>query len=214
MPFMFHADAAEGRYVVSRLSRHDTVGHVQQGRPLCMVRDLPKILRVERTTISPWREVVARDVSFSHEAAAETYYAIAQPDYVAVLAMTPDSQTLLVRQYRPAIERFSLELGMVDPGEDPHTTAAREILEQTGYPTISIERIGLSATCSSRISNATHSFFVRTGDRAAGFVEEPGVQVTSVLPSELRQLVLSGEFGEQTHLGVLAQASARGLLTL
>jgi len=179
-----------------------------------MVRDLPKILKVERTTISPWLEVIAREVRFSREAAAETYYAIAQPDYVAVLAVTPDSRILLVRQYRPAIERFSLELpaGMVDRGEDPQATAARELLEETGYPTISIERIGLSATCSSRISNATHSFFVRTGDRAAGFVEEPGVQVIPVLQSELRPLVLSGEFGELTHLGVLAQASARGLL--
>jgi len=179
-----------------------------------MGRDLPKILRVERTTISPWLEVIARDVSFSREAAAETYYAIAQPDYVAVLAMTTGAQILLVRQFRPAIERFSLELpaGMVDPGEDPEMTAARELLEETGYPTISIERIGLSATCSSRISNATHSFFIRTGDRKPGFVEEPGIEVVPVSHSELRRMVLSGEFGEQTHLGVLAQACARGLL--
>jgi hypothetical protein len=38
-----------------------------------MGRDPPKILRVERTTVSPWLEVIARDVSFSREAAAETY---------------------------------------------------------------------------------------------------------------------------------------------
>ncbi|MBK3665389.1 NUDIX hydrolase [Bradyrhizobium diazoefficiens] len=181
-----------------------------------MVRELPKILKVERTTISPWLEVIARDVSFSSESAVETYYSIAQPDYVAVLAVTPDSRILLVRQYRPAIERFSLELpaGMVDPNEDALDTAKRELLEETGYPTMSIEPIGQCATCSSRISNATHSFFVRTGDRVAGFIEEPRVQVSSVLPSELRRLVLSGEFGEQTHLGVLAQASAKGLVAL
>lgn len=181
-----------------------------------MVRELPKILKVERTTISPWLEVIARDVCFSSGSAAETYYSIAQPDYVAVLAVTPDSRILLVRQYRPAIERFSLELpaGMVDPNEDALDTAKRELLEETGYPTMSIEPIGRCATCSSRISIETHSFFVRTGDRVAGFVGEPGVQVSSVSPSELRRLVLSGEFGEQTHLGVLAQASTKGLVAL
>ncbi len=181
-----------------------------------MVRDLPQILKVERTKVSPWLEVIARDVRFSREAAAETHYAIAQPDYVTVLAMTPEQQILLVRQYRPAIERFSLELpaGMVDPGEDPKETAVRELLEETGYPTTSIERLGQSATCASRISNAMHSFFIRTGDRTTDFVKEPGVEVIPVSQSELRSLVLSGEFGEQTHLGVLTQASARGLLSL
>ena len=181
-----------------------------------MVRELPKILKAEPTMVSPWLEVIARDVRFSAESSVETYYAIAQPDYVAVLAITPESRVLLVRQYRPAIERFSLELpaGMVDPNEDPLETAKRELLEETGYPTMSIELIGKGATCSSRISNTTHSFVVRTGDRALGFVEEPGVQVSSVSTDELHSLVLSGEFGEQTHLGVLAQASARGLLIL
>ncbi|MDA9409889.1 hypothetical protein XH80_25035 [Bradyrhizobium sp. CCBAU 45384] len=166
--------------------------------------------------MSPWLEVVARDVSFSRDGPEETYYAIAQPDYVAVLAVTPDSRVLLVRQYRPAIERFSLELpaGIVDPDEDPLENARRELLEETGYHTVSIERIGQCATCSSRISNTTHSFFVRTGDRVVDFVEEQGVRVSLVSPGELRRLVLAGEFGELTHLGVLAQAFARGLLAL
>jgi len=181
-----------------------------------MIRDLPKILKVERTKVSPWLEVIARDVRFSREAAAETYYAIAQPDYVVVLAMTPDQQILLVRQYRPAIERFSLELpaGMVDPGEDPKETAARELLEETGYPANSIELIGRGATCASRISNTTHCYFVRTDDRRAGFAEEPGVSVLTVPRDELRTLVLSGEFAELTHLAALTQAAAQGLFEL
>lgn len=181
-----------------------------------MAGDPPKILKVQRTMVSPWLEVIARDVRLSAGSSVETYYAITQPDYAAVLAITPDSRVLLVRQYRPAIERFSLELpaGMVDPNEDPLETANRELLEETGYPATSIELIGRCATCSSRISNMTHSFFVRTGDREPGFVEEPGVQVSTVSTDELHSLVLSGEFGEQTHLGVLAQASARGLLML
>lgn len=181
-----------------------------------MVGELPTILKTEHMVVSPWLEVVARDVRFSAESAVETYYAVAQPDYVVMLAMTPDSRVLLVRQYRPAIERFSLELpaGVVDPNEDPPETATREVLEETGYPAMSVELIGRCATCSSRISNTTHSFFVRTGGRASGFVEEPGVEVSSASPDELRSLILSGEFGEQTHLGVLAQASARGLLVL
>ncbi|WP_339028248.1 NUDIX hydrolase [Bradyrhizobium symbiodeficiens] len=113
--------------------------------------------------------MIARDVQFPAASSVETYYAIAEPGYVVVLAVTPDAHLLLVRQYRPAIERFSLELpaGMVDADEDPLETARRELLEETGYSVMSIERIGEAATCSSRISNATHSFFVRTGERTS-----------------------------------------------
>ncbi|MBR1090307.1 NUDIX hydrolase [Bradyrhizobium manausense] len=174
----------------------------------------PKILTVSRIPVSPWLEVIARDVQFDSGSPAETYYAVAQPDYVVALAITPDSRVLLVRQYRPAIERFSLELpaGMLDPDEDPRTAAARELLEETGYPTATIELIGKGATCSSRISNTTHSFFIRTGERVHDFSEEPGVSATLTTLDELRSLMLAGAFAEQAHVGVVALAAARGLI--
>ncbi len=181
-----------------------------------MAVSAPKILATRRLAVSPWMEVITREVQFAEGAPAETYYAIAQPDYVLVLAITPDSRVLLVRQYRPAIERFSLELpaGLLDSNEDPAFAATRELLEETGYPTNTIELIGKGATCSSRISNTTYSFFVRTGERKPDFVEEQGVSVSLVSPEALRALVVSGEFAEQTHLGALALAALKGLLKL
>jgi ADP-ribose pyrophosphatase len=154
---------------------------------------------------------------FSPGADAETYYAIEQPSYVTAVALTPEGRILLVRQYRPAIERFSLELpgGLVDEDEDdPVNAMVRELLEETGYPTVTIDLIGNAATCSSRISNSMYSFFLRTGTRVPDFVEEPGVSVSSATPAELRDLILSGEFSEQTHLGVIALAMVKGLLII
>jgi ADP-ribose pyrophosphatase len=176
---------------------------------------LPKVLKTSRMPISPWMEVVTREVQSPGRSSVETYYAIAQPDYVVILALTPDGRVLLVEQFRPAIERMSLELpaGLVDPNEDALATAARELLEETGYPARSIELLGKGATCSSRISNTTHAFFIRTGEREPGFVEEPGVRVRAVTTTELRSLVIIGELSEQTHLGALALAQVRGLLT-
>ena len=37
-------------------------------------------------------------------------------------------------------------------------------------------------------------------------------RVSSATPGELRELIRSGEFSEQTHLGVLALAMVKGLL--
>lgn len=152
----------------------------------------------------------------SPSASIETYYAIGQPDFVVALAVTSDNRIPLVRQYRPAIEGFSLELpaGTVESGETAAAAAVRELFEETGYETNTIELIGQGATCAGRINNSTFSFFIRTGERSANFVEESGISPCAVTWDELRSLILSGEFAEQTHLGTLALAAARGLIPL
>jgi ADP-ribose pyrophosphatase len=161
-------------------------------------------------------DVIVRQVQFAQGRPAETYYSIGQPDYVVVLALTLAEELLLVRQYRPAIERFSLELpaGFREPNEAPIDTASRELLEETGYPAVLIEPIGSAATCSSRISNSKLSFFARTGERSRDFVQESGVSVVAIPLDAVRDLVMWGDFSEQTHLGVLMQAVIRGLIRL
>ncbi|MCP3138498.1 NUDIX hydrolase [Pyxidicoccus xibeiensis] len=56
-------------------------------------------------------------------------------DWVNVIAVTPDDQLVLVRQFRCGTGTTTLEVpgGMVEPGEDPAVAAARELEEETGY---------------------------------------------------------------------------------
>jgi ADP-ribose pyrophosphatase len=57
------------------------------------------------------------------------------PGAVAVVALTDDHEVVLVRQYRAPLDQTVLELpaGIRDvDGEDPATTAARELAEETG----------------------------------------------------------------------------------
>lgn len=54
----------------------------------------------------------------------------------AVVAVLPDGKLLLVKQYRNALNRFTLEIpaGARDSKEEPHIKcAARELEEETGY---------------------------------------------------------------------------------
>lgn len=58
-----------------------------------------------------------------------------------------DGRICLVRQYRVALGRMTLEIpaGKLEAGEDPAVCAARELEEETGLVAESLERIAVSA---------------------------------------------------------------------
>ncbi|WP_225547074.1 NUDIX domain-containing protein [Chromobacterium violaceum] len=60
---------------------------------------------------------------------------ILHPGAVAVLALTPEGELVLERQYRYPAGREFIEIpaGKIDPDEAPELTARRELLEETGY---------------------------------------------------------------------------------
>lgn len=53
----------------------------------------------------------------------------------AMVARTADDKILMVRQYRNALDRYTLEIpaGGINEGEDFMTAAIRELEEETGY---------------------------------------------------------------------------------
>ena len=71
--------------------------------------------------------------------------AIQFPDWVLVLALTPQEEVVMVRQFRHGTEQICLELpgGLVDPGDDsPGLSAQRELLEETGYQADEVTFLG------------------------------------------------------------------------
>jgi ADP-ribose pyrophosphatase len=60
---------------------------------------------------------------------------IRHPGAAAVVALRPDGQVLLVRQFRHAAGGYLLEIpaGKLDAGEDPRACALRELEEETGH---------------------------------------------------------------------------------
>lgn len=63
------------------------------------------------------------------------FVVIDAPDWCNVVALTPDGQLVLVRQFRYGTDEFSLEIpgGIIDIGEDPIVAGVRELREETGF---------------------------------------------------------------------------------
>jgi ADP-ribose pyrophosphatase len=180
------------------------------------MNDWPKIKSRRTTKISPWMEIIEREVEFAPGSPPELYHAIGQQDYIAIVARTPEGQIPIVRQYRPALERFTWELpaGMVEKGEDAADCCRRELLEETGYPAKTVYALCNLAPCTARLSNRIHSFFVETGTRAEKHVAEAGIELRLVTPEVLAALILAGEFDLQLHIGAILLAGMRGYLDL
>jgi ADP-ribose pyrophosphatase len=176
----------------------------------------PKVKSRQSIKISPWVDVIAREVEFSPGEPAEVYHAVGQPDYLAIVARTPDGRYPIVRQYRPALEEFTWELpaGLVDRGEDPAAACRRELLEETGYTSRAIFPLGTAAACTGRLSNRIHSYFVETGERVEDFKPEKGISVELVTSVQLVSMIKSSEFVLQLHTGALLLAQLRSFIAL
>ena len=176
----------------------------------------PRIRSRRTTAISPWVSIIAREVELSRGAPRQLYHAVAQADYIAIVAVTPEGKIPIVRQYRPALETFSWELpaGLVDAGESPLACCRRELLEETGLTADSVHALAKASPCTGRLSNTVHSFFVEAGARVRPFQPEPGVTVKFVTPAELVRLIRAEKFVSQLHIGALMLAELHGFLRL
>lgn len=74
-----------------------------------------------------------------------------------------DQKMCLVRQYRVALGRMTLEIpaGKIDPGEDAATCAARELAEETGLVAGRLELLAVSAGAPGFTNERTRIFVAR-----------------------------------------------------
>ena len=170
-------------------------------------RARPWELLAERPRTGGWLPVSIRTYRMPDGSVSDWDIHVPALTTVAVLALTPDDQLVLTRQFRPGPDRVLFELpgGIVDPAEAIIDAAARELREETGYAAVSLEIAG--ATWAFGASTWRRHVAVARDCRLVGAVTSWGgdeyCEPVLISLGDFRQALRSGE-STDVDLGYLA----------
>jgi 8-oxo-dGTP pyrophosphatase MutT (NUDIX family) len=124
------------------------------------------------------------------------FIVVQPPDWVNVVALTPDHRLVLVRQFRFGIDGFSLEIpgGVMESGEDPVTAGLRELREETGFAGVSARVLGKVHPNPAIQGNTCHFVLVEQAVASAAMEWDPDEEIeVSTLPvDDVLKLARSG----------------------
>lgn len=133
------------------------------------------------------------------------FYRVNTPDSVLVVALTPKSEIVLVKQFRPATHQLTLEFpaGCIESGETPEKAAVRELYEETGYRCEKLRFIQCGGAITDRLNTKISVFFGESAVLDPAFRGESGIDVELRTPQALKELALQGEFFSLPSFGAI-----------
>lgn len=137
---------------------------------------------------------------------------IRHPGAAAIVPVTEDRSVVLLKQYRHAVGAHIWEIpaGTLEPGEDAHRCARRELTEETGFVADNLEKLGEITPLPAYSDERIH-IYLATGLHEADQNLDAD-ELLSVHRIDLRQaleMVQSGEIQDAKTLSGLYLAAAR-----
>jgi ADP-ribose pyrophosphatase len=127
------------------------------------------------------------------------YYIRESNGFVIVVALTPQREIMLVRQYRYGTDSVIIEFpaGTIDPGEDTLVCAKRELQEETGYIAQRWELLTSSAAEPVRSDSTAHIFIAYDAEPASVQSLDPteAIEPFTVTLDECRIMLQRGDIG-------------------
>jgi ADP-ribose pyrophosphatase len=170
---------------------------------------LPRWEKGASRSLAATRIFDLRGVQFRHpvRGTEREFVVIDAPDWVNVLALTPDHRLVMVNQFRYGTDAFSWEIpgGMIDAREDPVAAAVRELQEETGYVGKSARLLGSVNPNPAIMNNRCHLVLVEGVVLAEAQEWDPDeeIEVTTIPVEEAYAWAHSGRITHSLVLNAL-----------
>ena len=135
-------------------------------------------------------------------------------DTVSIIPITTDGKIIIEQQQQPSINPFvCIPGGVVDPGEDPHKCAIRELQEETGYTSANWELL-FSLQPVAKIDYAIYYFIARdcTQNHSQNLDGGEKIKLKTVNFEEFMQIITEENFRDQTLLSYILRQHYLGKL--
>lgn len=140
------------------------------------------------------------------------YQIVRHPGGVGVLPLHKDGTVTLIRQLRPAIGEFSLEIpaGRLSPGEAPEICGRRELREETGLTAERMEAMGFIHSTPGVLDEVIHLYL---GTGLAQEEAEPeayeDIEMVRMPLEDALSMVVDGRIADGKTIAALLRASRR-----
>ena len=134
-------------------------------------------------------------------------HTVRHPGAVAVLPFDAHGNVLLIRQFRPALQDFLIEIpaGTLEIGEPPLSCAKRELIEEIGFAAKKWKKLGASALAPGYCSEIIHLY--KAWDLSPAHAEQDDDEridaPVAYAPKKLRDAVRSGKIHDAKTLSAL-----------
>ena len=132
---------------------------------------------------------------------------IACPNWVNIIPVTSNKEIIFVRQFRYGVNENTLEIpgGMVDPGESIRTAAQRELIEETGYNSKDIVKIGELSPNRALFTNRVITYLAKNVEieRYSKDVSSEIIKLELISYDQVARLIKKGEINHALVIAAL-----------
>lgn len=187
------------------------MGNPEMGNPGAPVERLSRELKYQGTILKVYEDTVKVR---GHEAKWDFIH---HDGAAAVVAVTAEGKLLMVRQYRNALDRYTLEIpaGKLDSPDEPKIQCAyRELEEETGFYTDHLEYLLSINTTIAFCDEALDVFLARDLKPSSQNLDpDEEIQVEEWELADLLDLIYTGKMTDgKTVASILAYACRYGSL--
>ena len=168
-----------------------------------------KVKSSEKLLDNRWISVNKDSVDIPNGTHIDDFYTVTIPNAAAVVAITPDMNIVLKKEFKYAVgeELIEIPAGMFEPEEnDGLAVAKRELLEETGYESDDWMYFGATVESSSKLTNYMHIYLAQNCHKVA----EQKLDATEEV--EVLVIPLQQSIDMVTNNEIKCNSSAHGIL--